>query len=582
MCCMAAITCRANMTLQSLSGAVTATEAGSFKTFMAGESPPGGQTYDNTIADGTAGMEAEALGLMYEVTNDPALLNQMIVYADQFLALRNNTNSGAVMWTGSRDPVWLTKPPTNTDGTVNSQAGYAGCENNDIVGHIAFCAKLILESPWLWNATVPDGDPHTNGATYFQRARTYIAQMDVTQDAYMLKWFVKTNNYQIVAPTNAAWTAEDENVNAYNRQMMFLNGFQRLSECHQLLADNSARVAEYDAIVVEAINTLIAALQPYATNGFPVYDWTYAPGSGGSEDNTLHSTYDVWGVTRAWESGRYGLSNATLVPFANTLRYVMNVSTNHISYYVDGTSSPDSTRDFIYPGWLPAADFGPLDYSIMANMDIAQGSQGSTAIYDALILWVKNARFVGLYPTNANSADFTISAPWIQNAAPGSSVTCNVTLNALAGFTNTVTLSASHLPRGVAATFNPVSITNGTGYSTLTLTVSNSTAGGIYALTNGLTILATSSLGTRTAPIVLAVKPHPAINQAGVVGSNLVLSGTRGFIGSTFYVLTATNLMLSVEQWTPVATNAFGTNGSFSVTNKVAAGNSRHFFILQY
>jgi len=55
------------------------------------------QTCDNTIADGTAGMEAEALGLMYEVTNDPALLNQMIVHADQFFALRNNTNNGQIM-----------------------------------------------------------------------------------------------------------------------------------------------------------------------------------------------------------------------------------------------------------------------------------------------------------------------------------------------------------------------------------------------------------------------------------------------------------------------------------------------------
>jgi len=63
---------------------------------------------------------------------------------------------------------------------VNSGAGYAGCENNDIVGHIAYCAKLILETPSLWNTVVPGGDPHTNGATYFQRAQTHIAQMDDT------------------------------------------------------------------------------------------------------------------------------------------------------------------------------------------------------------------------------------------------------------------------------------------------------------------------------------------------------------------------------------------------------------------
>jgi hypothetical protein len=579
--CPAILTCRASMTVQSLNGAVTATETASYKTFMAGQTPPTGNTYDNNLADGTAGMDCESLGLMYEVTNDPALLNQMITFADAIIALRNDNTDQRIMWTGNVDPVWLTKPATNSDGTVNTQAGYAGCENNDIVGHVAFCALLILQSPWLWNATVPDGDPHTNGATYFKRAQTYIAQMDLTQDAYMLKWFINSN-FQIVAPAYAAWTAENENVNAYNRQMMFLNGFQRLSECHQLLGDSPARVTEYDAIVKAAINTFTAALQPYTTNGFPVYNWTYAPGSGGSEDNTLHSTYDIWGITRAWESGRYGLSNATLVPFANTLRYVMNVSTNHISYYVNGTSSPNSPRNFIYPGWLPSANFGSQSFAIMANMDIAQGSQGSTPIYDALILWVKNARFNGLYPTNDNTADFTISTSWMQSTAAGSNLTATVTVNPLAGFTGTVTLSAGHLPKGVAAGFNPASVASGSGVSTLTLVVSNTTAGGIYSLTNGLTILGTSSIGTRTAPLALVVKPHPTIVNASLVDTNFVVSGTNGFIGATYYLLGSTNLTLSLSQWTDLATNVFGTNGNFSVTNKITTGNARYFFTVQY
>src|SRR5215468_8022930 len=110
--CLAATAGRASMTLQSIYGPVTSTETSSFKSFMVGESPPAGQTYDNTIADGTAGMEAEALGLMYEVTNDPALLNQMIQYCDQSLALRNDTNNGRIMWDGIREAVWLTKSAT--------------------------------------------------------------------------------------------------------------------------------------------------------------------------------------------------------------------------------------------------------------------------------------------------------------------------------------------------------------------------------------------------------------------------------------------------------------------------------------
>ena len=569
------------MTLQSLYGPVTATEVSSFKSFMSGQTPPAGQTYDNTIADGTAGMEVEALGLMYEVTNDPALLNQMIAFSDQFLALRNDTNIGTVMWDGYRDPVWLTKPPTNADGKINSQAGYAGCENNDIVGHVAFCARLILESPSLWNVTVPDGDPHANGATYFQRAQTYIAQMDFTQDAYMIRNFINPASYQIVAPSSSAWTALNENVNAYNRQMMFLNGFQRLSECHQLLWDDPSRVTKYDGIVKAAINVFIGALQPYTTNGTAVYNWTYAPGSGGSEDNTLHSTYDIWGITRAWESGRYGVTNGTMVPFANTLQNVMNVSTNHISYYVNGTSSPNSPRNFIYPGWMPIAGFGSLTYSIMANMDIAQGSQGSTAIYDALILWVKNARYLGVYPTNSTSADYTVSTPWTQTVFAGSNVTCVVTVNPLAGFTNAITLSVGHLPKGVSASFSPVSITNGSGASVLTLTASNAVVGGMYALTNGLTISGTSTLGVRTAPLALAVVPSPVLGMATVPGGNWLMTATNGLPGRVCYLAGATNLATARSQWTRLATNVFDLSGKVQVQITNATGTRQRFYGLE-
>ncbi len=563
------------MTIQNLSGPVTSTEISSFKTFMQGRSAPATNTYDNTLADGTAGMEAEALGLMYEVTNDPALLNQMIQYADQFLALRNDTNTGQIMWDGARDPVWLTK------ATNSSQAGYAGCENNDIVGHIAYCAKLILESPSLWNATIPAGDPHGYGATYYQRARTYITQMDFTQDAYMLKWFIKTNNFQIVAPTSSAWVAENENVNAYNRQMMFLNGFQRLSECHQILGDNPARVTEYDGIVKAAVNIFIGALQPYTTNSLPVYNWTYAPGSGGSEDNTLHSTYDVWGMTRAWTSGQYGISNSVMVPFANTLQQVMNVSTNHISYYVNGTSSPNSPRNFIYPGWMPIANFGPCTFQIMANMDIAQGSQASTAIYEALILWVKNARYLGVYPNNCGGPDFTVSTPWCQTVAAGSNLTCSVTVNPLAGFSGSVALSISGLPVGVTGNFNPASI-NGSDASTLTISAATSTPGGIHGLASAPVITGTSAGSTRAVPLTLIVKPQPLVTSASLSGTNLLISGVNGFPGATYYVMGSSNAASALSHWTPAATNAFDTNGHFNFTNQASPGAAQQFVFIRY
>lgn len=571
----------AGMVLQSLTGPVTSTEMASFKSFMSSQSPVKTNTYDNSYADGTPGMQEEALGLMYEVSNDFALLNQMIAYADQSLALRNDlTPAGKggqrIMWDGKIDPVWLTYPTNVTD------SGYAGCENNDIVGHIAFCARLIFETPSLWSVTVPDGNPFGTGVTYYQRAQTFLSQMDYTETNYMVKWFISPANSQIVAPSSSAWTALGQSVNAWNRQMMFMNGFQRLSECHQLLQDNPSKVTQYDAIVKASINWFVSNLQPYTTNGIPVYNWTYAPGTGGSEDNTLHSTYDIWGITRAWESGRYGLSNATLVPFANTLQYVMNVSTNHISYYVNGTEGANSSRNFIYPGWMPIANFGAATFPIMANMDIAQGSQSGNAIYEALILWVKNARYAGKFPANNASPDFTISTPWLENVIAGSNVTFQVTLNPLNGFTGNVNLEIIGLPQGITANFSPSFITSGAGISTVTLAASNTVVGSIYALTNALTINATAGTGQHSTTVVLMVKPQPYFLSAKCTRVNLITGVANGFAGATCYVLGNTNPSLPMNQWMPVATNAFDMNGSFYLTNVVNTGIDSEFYTIRY
>ena len=519
---------QATMTVQSLNGAVTATEISSFESFMAGEVPPATNTYDNTLADGTAGMEVESLGMMYEVTNDPVLLNQMIQYADQFLALRNDTNTGRVMWTGNREPVWLTKP-------TGTEAGYAGCENNDIVGHIAYCAKLIFQTPGVWNTTVPDGNTFGYGTTYYDRAETYLTQMEVTESNYMLKWFINPTNSQIIAPTNAAWTAFGESVNAWNRQMMFMNGFQRISECHQLLGDNPAKAAQYDAIVQAAMNWFVSGLTPYTTNGYPVYNWNYAPGSGGSEDLSLHADYDMWGVNRAYLSGRYtNLPASTMIPFANTLQYVIYQGNNTFADWVSGDAS--STRNYIYPAWTLVGNFNPKTYYTTSSANIAHGSQGNTAIYDAFILRVKNARYLGSFANNTNSADYTVLAPWQQVLYAGSSTNCKVTVSPLDGFSSSVTLGTGGLPSGVTASFSPASVSGGSGTSTLTLSASGSTASGIYSL-GSVTITGSGGSIARTSPLTLIVPATPGFSVSATPSSQNITLG-----GSTSYTVTVSSI----------------------------------------
>src|SRR5439155_6490534 len=173
-----AVAGHAAMTVQGLTGPVTATEISSYKTFMQGRNAPTANTYDNNMADGTAGTDCESLGKMYEVSHDTQILDMMIKYADAFLSLRNDFTDQRVMWTGKVEPVWLTK------SSSDSAAGYAGCENNEIAGHIAYCAKLILQTPSIWNTTVAVGDPHAYGSTYYKRAQRYIGELEYSEDNY--------------------------------------------------------------------------------------------------------------------------------------------------------------------------------------------------------------------------------------------------------------------------------------------------------------------------------------------------------------------------------------------------------------
>lgn len=64
-------------------------------------------------------------------------------------------------------------------------------------------------------------------------------------------------------------------------------------------------------------------------------------------------------------------------------------------------------------------------------------------------------------------------------------------------------------------------------------------------------------------------------------GSNAVVSGDSGPPGGTYYVLSSTNLMMPLAQWTREATNQFDGNGNCSFTNPMDSGSSAKFYLLQ-
>jgi hypothetical protein len=97
--------------------------------------------------------------------------------------------------------------------------------------------------------------------------------------------------------------------------------------------------------------------------------------------------------------------------------------------------------------------------------------------------------------------DFSVSvSPASSSVTAGASATTTVSTAVTAGSAQSVNLSASGLPSGATATFNPTSVTAGSS-STLTVATSSSTPAGTY----NITVTGTGSSATHTATYTLTV-----------------------------------------------------------------------------
>jgi hypothetical protein len=128
--------------------------------------------------------------------------------------------------------------------------------------------------------------------------------------------------------------------------------------------------------------------------------------------------------------------------------------------------------------------------------------------------------------------DFSISAsPSSLTVAQGASGNSTISTAVTTGPAQTVSLSASGLPSGAAASFNPTSVTAG-GSSTMTVSVGSSTAPGTYTIT----VTGTGTSATHSATVSLTVQaPTPTFTLSATPSSRTVLRP-----GSTTYTVTIT------------------------------------------
>ena len=124
--------------------------------------------------------------------------------------------------------------------------------------------------------------------------------------------------------------------------------------------------------------------------------------------------------------------------------------------------------------------------------------------------------------TVTSPPSFTLSAnPSSLSIVPGGQGTSTITITPANGFSGSVTLSASGLPSGVTAAFNP---NPATSTSTLTLTASASAATGTVTVT----ITGTSGSLTGTTTLNLTVNPAPSYTLSANPSSLTIPQGSQG------------------------------------------------------
>jgi hypothetical protein len=188
------------------------------------------------------------------------------------------------------------------------------------------------------------------------------------------------------------------------------------------------------------------------------------------------------------------------------------------------------------------------------------------------------------------AGDYSLSAsPSTLTVARGTNGTSTIAVNPLNGFNSSVSLSASGLPSGVTAAFNPGSTT---GTSTVTFTASTNAVLGTVTVT----ITGASGNLSRITAVALTVSPPPnfalsaspnslSLARGAAVTSTITVTSQNGFAGSVR--LSASGLPRGVTAaFNPISTpgtstltlsaNSTASTGTFSVRIRGTSGTLTH------
>jgi protein-S-isoprenylcysteine O-methyltransferase Ste14 len=377
-----------DMVFEGLNGDVTTNEYRSFVDKLNVQPPPPTNNIGNLMVDEKDGARLHGMQTFYEFTHDRRDLDMAIVWSDAFLHARNDPTNGRIIWTGKRDLCWPNK------ATNDVQALHSSAENGDVIEHIVATAKLILEDPSLWAQTAP-ADKYGFGATYLDRAKTYVRECQRSAETTIVPWFVRStkDGYRLYHPDSPAYLkcCGDSGPVPWNQQQELAGALLRLAQCHRLLSDGDTNIAYYEKITADAADWFFASALPVSAHNRVCYQWAYVAPRDPADwpEVTTESDYDMF-IFRAYLAN-LGPTRQQMQRLINTARFVMYLGTNRIAGKVNGTSNTERhERQFLEFEWIEMSVLDHEFYHMVASAVLTSHEYYDNIAVEAAVLSTKH------------------------------------------------------------------------------------------------------------------------------------------------------------------------------------------------
>ena len=288
--------------------------------------------------------------------------------------------------------------------------------------------------------------------------------------------------------------------------------------------------------------------------------------------NVTTPTHDGDIASRIYEFQVYNAPDysVSVVPTATT---VTAGSAANITVSQTASGNFNGTVSYAISG-LPAGATATFTPSVIAGsgssiLNIATTSATAAGTYSLVVTGTSGTlqHTANLSLTVVSTgADFGLAAtPASQSVTAGNRAAFTATVNALNGFTGTVTLTAAGLPAGATASFSPATITSA-GSSTLTISTTAATAAGTYPLV----ITGTSGTLQHTANVSLTVVKPADFGLLAAPASQSVTAGNSATFTAT---VTALNGFAGTVTLAASGVPA-GATASFNPASITSAGSS--------